>query len=90
MERINDAVRLCGHIDGRPCFSHAARDGAYYVFPLAVRRLSGTEDVINVTLRESDLEKSAFYDTIIARRKLQVLRDKSRMCRPRFGRCGRT
>jgi len=41
-------ITLCGHPAGRPRFSHMARDGACYVFPLAVERLSGTADVLNV------------------------------------------
>lgn len=52
MERTNDIIRICGVLAGRPEFSHAGREGAYYKFPLAVRRLSGTDDVINVIAHE--------------------------------------
>ena len=53
LERTNDVIRLCGVLAGRPEFSHAGREGAYYKFPLAVRRLSGTDDMINVIANEA-------------------------------------
>ncbi len=52
MDRANDIVRLCGVAAGAPVLSHTGRDGAYYKFPLAVRRLSGTEDVLNIIAEE--------------------------------------
>ncbi|MGM9522754.1 MAG: single-stranded DNA-binding protein [Oscillospiraceae bacterium] len=57
MDRTNDAIRLCGEVAGRPELSHTGREGAYYRFPLAVRRLSGTEDVLNVVLLEQQLKE---------------------------------
>lgn len=53
MERSNNTIRICGVLAGRPEFSHAGREGSYYRFPLAVRRLSGTDDVINVIAHET-------------------------------------
>lgn len=57
MDRANDTVRLCGSLAGRPVYSHTGRDGAYYKFPLSVRRLSGTEDVLNIVAHEELLER---------------------------------
>ncbi len=56
MDRANDMVRLCGVLAGAPEFSHAGRDGDWYTFPLAVERLSGAEDVINIVLNRRDLD----------------------------------
>ncbi len=53
MDRVNDIVRLCGEVAGAPELSHTGRDGAYYKFPLSVRRLSGTEDIINIVVTEA-------------------------------------
>ena len=55
MEERN-VVRLCGQIGAKPIFSHAGRDGYYYVFPLNISRLSGAFDAINVVAREERLE----------------------------------
>ncbi len=55
MERANDRIRLCGTVADRPAFSHSARGTAYFTFPLAVRRLSGTEDVLNILATENQL-----------------------------------
>lgn len=52
MDRANDMVRLCGEVAGRPELSHTGRDGVYYKFPLSVRRLSGTEDTLNIVVSE--------------------------------------
>ena len=57
MDRTNDMIRLCGVIAGRPELSHVGRDGPYYKFPLAIQRLSGTEDVINILLEERKLRE---------------------------------
>lgn len=53
MDRVNDIVRLCGEVVGAPVYSHSGRDGTYYRFPLSVRRLSGTEDIINIVITEA-------------------------------------
>ncbi len=52
MDRANDIVRLCGEVAGEPEFSHSGAYGAYYKFPLAVRRLSGAVDVLNILVPE--------------------------------------
>lgn len=52
MDRANDIVRLCGEVAGEPEFSHSGTYGAYYKFPLAVRRLSGALDVLNIVIPE--------------------------------------
>ena len=52
----NNVVRLCGVMAGAPLFSHESRGQDFYGFPLAVRRLSGNCDTLNVVLRASQLE----------------------------------
>jgi primosomal replication protein N len=52
----DNAVFLCGSRAGEPVYSHAARSQEFYTFPLLVRRLSGAEDRINVTLRAEQLD----------------------------------
>lgn len=56
MDRTNDTVRLCGELAGRPVYSHTGRDGVYFKFPLSVRRLSGTEDVLNIVVDEERMK----------------------------------
>lgn len=56
MERNNDSVRLCGELAGKPEWSHAGKDGAYYKFPLAVSRLSGAVDTLNIIISEDMLK----------------------------------
>ena len=63
MERTNDAIRLCGEVRGKPELSHYGREGAYYKFPLAVRRLSGTEDVLNIVMTQQQLEALEIEET---------------------------
>ena len=53
---INQAA-LCGRAAGEPVFSHINHATRYDVFPLAVPRLSGTEDRLNVLLAHSLLER---------------------------------
>ena len=48
-------VFLCGSCAGEAVYSHSARSQNFYVLPLLVRRLSGTADTINVTVRETML-----------------------------------
>lgn len=52
-------VRLCGRVAGRPLYSHSSRGKDFYGFPLAVRRLSGAEDRLNLILRRELLESAA-------------------------------
>ena len=51
MERTNDTITLCGRVTGAPELSHTGKEGEYYRFPLTVKRLSGTEDTLNIIVR---------------------------------------
>ena len=44
-------VRLSGSPEGQPRYSHSSRGQDFYLLPLRVRRLSGVEDRLNLTLR---------------------------------------
>lgn len=55
MERNNDRAILCGTVAGRPTVSHTAREGVYYTFPLAIERLSGACDTLNILVRGDTL-----------------------------------
>ena len=46
----NNSAELCGMVDAPGVFSHRSRGVDYYSFPLLTRRLSGAEDLLNVTL----------------------------------------
>ena len=61
MDRIteNNVLRLTGTLAGRPQFSHSSRGAEFWQFPLAVRRLSGTEDILNVIARRDLLDSFA-------------------------------
>ena len=65
----NNALRLTGTLAGRPHFSHSSRGAEFWQFPLAVRRLSGTEDILNIVARRELLEALAPEEA----EKLQVL-----------------
>ena len=65
----NNALRLTGTLAGRPHFSHNSRGAEFWQFPLAVCRLSGTEDVLNVVARRELLDALSPEET----EKLQVL-----------------
>ena len=52
----NNEVRLTGAAAGRLVLSHKNRGEAFYLLPLLVRRLSGTEDEIPLLLRQRQLE----------------------------------
>ena len=51
-------VRLCGRVAGRPLYSHTSRGRDFYTMPLAVRRLSGAEDRLNLILRREQLAQT--------------------------------
>ena len=53
MENFSETnlVQLCGSPEGPPRFSHSSRGQDFYLLPLRVRRLSGVEDRLNLTLR---------------------------------------
>lgn len=56
MEGLNNSVRLCGVMAGRPEYSHNAGGEEFYIFPLEVMRLSGNCDTVNIVLRRNMLE----------------------------------
>ena len=53
----NNLVELTGILGGRPAFSHLSRKEPYYVFPLEVRRLSGSVDTLNIMARREFLDQ---------------------------------
>lgn len=53
---VNNQVRLVGTAAGRPKLSHVSRGEAFYLLPLSVRRLSGTEDELPLLIRRRLLE----------------------------------
>ena len=55
MDIGNNAIRLCGTVSGESVYSHASRAQKFDLFPLEVRRLSGSTDTLNVTVRAEQL-----------------------------------
>ena len=51
----NNRVRLCGTMAAAPQFSHRAGGTDFCRFPLEVKRLSGSSDVLNIVLRPEQL-----------------------------------
>ena len=56
MDEITNLIFLRGTLAGRPAFSHTARGETFWGFPLEVRRLSGTSDVVNVIAKRALLD----------------------------------
>ncbi|MGN1074217.1 MAG: single-stranded DNA-binding protein [Eubacteriales bacterium] len=50
---MENVLHLCGDIQAAPQLSHESHGVCFFTFPLAVRRLSGTEDVLNVIAPEA-------------------------------------
>ena len=50
-------AELCGTMAAAPEYSHTSRGEDFFIFPLCVERLSGTEDTINVIVRRELLDK---------------------------------
>ena len=48
----NNYAELSGIIAAAPSYSHENRGEKFYIMPIAVQRLSGTTDTINVIIRE--------------------------------------
>lgn len=48
----NNYAEISGTLTQLPHFSHENRGERFYVFPVAVKRLSGTRDTVNVLARE--------------------------------------
>ena len=49
-------ILLRGRLEGRPRWSHSNHGTRYYILPLGVCRLSGTEDHLNVVVSQTQLE----------------------------------
>lgn len=47
----NNFVRLCGTVAGACTYSHSSRGHDFMTFPLAVERLSGNCDTVNILIR---------------------------------------
>lgn len=50
VERDRNQITLRGRIEAVPKFSHISHQESFYLFPLAVERLSGNQDVLNIQL----------------------------------------
>ena len=48
-------AELSGLVDAEPQFSHETRGERFYSFPVRIRRLSGTADVIQVLVRQTTI-----------------------------------
>lgn len=57
-ERWENRVTLTGEAVREPDFSHSRGGEDFFTFPLRCRRLSGTEDVLNVVVSRTVLEKT--------------------------------
>ena len=55
MENNFNRVRLCGKVVTDPQLSHVNHNLAFYKFPLAVERLSGQTDVLNIIASQEHL-----------------------------------
>ncbi len=56
MELNFNRVHLCGQADGAPTLSHVNHGCAFYRFPLAVLRLSGQADKLQIIVPQAQLE----------------------------------
>ena len=74
--RSND-VFLCGTPLGEPLYSHSARAEDFYTLPLAVRRLSGTTDTLDLTLREPLLQALRGGERLAVRGELRSFNSRS-------------
>jgi primosomal replication protein N len=59
MTQESNHLELCGTLAGAPVFSHSSRGAEFWRFPLSVRRLSGTADLLNVVARRRLLDTLA-------------------------------
>lgn len=50
VERDLNQITLRGRVEAAPQFSHISHQEDFYLFPLAVERLSGNRDVLNIQL----------------------------------------
>lgn len=49
-EKDVNQITLRGRVEAKPTFSHISHQESFYLFPLAVARLSGNWDVLNIQL----------------------------------------
>ena len=59
MNPESNYLQLCGTLAGAPVWSHSSRGVEFWRFPLSVRRLSGTADLLNVVARRRLLDTLA-------------------------------
>lgn len=55
--QIINQVELRGTVADKPQYSHESRGEEFFQFPLQVERLSGAQDILNVVLRKTLMEK---------------------------------
>ena len=60
----NNYAELSGILIGLPRYSHENRGEKFYIMQVAVKRLSGTEDTINVIVREKFLNSLILTENI--------------------------
>lgn len=79
MELNFNRVHLCGQADGAPTLSHVNHGCAFYRFPLAVLRLSGQADKLQVIVSQAQLEAVpvAAGDTVTVLGQLRSFNNKS-------------
>ena len=54
----NNQVYLSGQIASEPVFSHEIMDEKFYDFTVSVKRLSGQEDVVPVTVSDRQIGRA--------------------------------
>lgn len=75
----NNYALLCGTVAAAPELSHQTRQERFFRFPLRVLRLSGTEDILNVTVRERLLADAVLTpgSRVLAEGELRTFNNKS-------------
>lgn len=58
----NNYAEISGKLTGLPRFSHENRGERFYTMPVAVQRLSGTNDILNVIVREKLINHQTFEE----------------------------
>lgn len=79
MDNNFNCVQLCGTVDSAPALSHVNHDRAFCKFTLAVERLSGLADKLNVIAPQPLVEAAALAegDTVTLRGQLRSFNNKS-------------
>ena len=60
----NNYAEISGTLAALPHYSHENRGERFYIMPIAVKRLSGTDDLINVIIREKLLNSLQIAEKI--------------------------